>query len=127
MIIIDSDVLIEILDKKSEKGDDALKLVLQSGEEMFITVVALHEVLYGLRKRGKTAKDVLLLPVLSYTKKDAVLSSKVELEAEEKGTPISRTDAMIAAIAMNNEAKLYSFNLKHFNSLKALGLKLFPK
>ena len=126
MIIIDSDVLIEILDKKSEKGDEALKLILQSGEEMFITVIALHEVLHGLRKHGKPAKDVLLLPVLSYTKRDAVLSSKVELEAEEKGTPVGRTDAMIAAITVSNEAKLYSFNVKHFSSLKAFGLKLFP-
>jgi tRNA(fMet)-specific endonuclease VapC len=126
MIIIDTDVLIEILDKKSTKGDEALRLILQSGEDMFITVITLHEVLYGLRKRGKPAKDVLLLPILNYTKRDAILSSKVELEAEEKGTPVSRTDAIIAAITVNNEAKLYSFNLKHFSSLKASGLKLFP-
>lgn len=126
MILIDSDVLIEILDKKSEKGDEALKQILQSGEEIATTVISLHEVLYGLHKYGKPVKEILLLPILNYTKKDAVLSSKIELEAEEKGNQIRRTDAMIAAIAVNNAAKLYTLDLKHFNPLKALGLKLFP-
>ena len=55
-----------------------------------------------------------------------MLSSKIELEAEEKGNPIRRTYTMIAAITINNAAKLYTFDLKHFNPLKALGLKLFP-
>src|SRR4030042_1138005 len=126
MPTIDSDVLIEILDKKSEKGDEALKQILQSGEEIATTVISLHEVLYGLHKYGKPVKEILLLPILNYTKKEAVLSSKIELETEEKGNPIRRTDAMIAAITINNAAKLYTFDLKHFHPLKTLGLKLFP-
>ena len=126
MIIIDSDVLIEILDKKSEKGDEALKQILQSGEEIATTVISLHEVLYGLHKYGKPVKEILLLPILNYTKKDAALSSKIEPETEEKGNPICRTNAMIAAITINNAAKLHTFDLKHFHPLKTLGLKLFP-
>lgn len=126
MITIDTDVLIEILDKKSVKGDEALKHILQSEEEVCTTVINIHEILYGLHKYGKPVKEILLLPVLNYMKKDAVLSSKIELEAEEKGNPIRRTDAMIAAMAINNGAALYTFDLKHFSPLKALGLKLLP-
>ncbi|PIU59884.1 hypothetical protein COS86_01895 [Candidatus Bathyarchaeota archaeon CG07_land_8_20_14_0_80_47_9] len=126
MIAIDTDVLIEILDKKSEKGDEVLKQILQGGEEICITVINMHEILYGLHKYGKPVKEILLLPVLNYMKKDAALSSKIELEAEERGTSIRRTDAMIAAIAINNGAALFTFDLKHFSPLKALGLKLFP-
>jgi tRNA(fMet)-specific endonuclease VapC len=126
MITIGTDVLIEILDKKSEKGDEALKQILQSGEEISTTVINIHEILYGLHKYGKPAKEILLLPVLNYVKKDAMLSSKIELEAEKRGNPIRRTDAMIAAITMNNGTILYAFDLKHFNPLKAVGLKLFP-
>jgi predicted nucleic acid-binding protein len=126
MIAIDTDVLIEILDKKSEKGDEALKQILQGGEEICTTVINIHEILYGLHKYGKPVKEILLLPVLNYMKKDAALSSKIELEAEERGTSIRRTDAMIAAITINNGAALFTFDLKHFSSLKALGLKLFP-
>jgi tRNA(fMet)-specific endonuclease VapC len=126
MIAIDTDVLIEILDKKSEKGDEALKQILQSGEEISTTVINVHEILFALHKYGKPVKEILLLPVLNYMKKDAVLSSKIEFEAEERGNPVRRTDAMIAAIAINNGATLYTFDLKHFNPLRALGLKLFP-
>jgi tRNA(fMet)-specific endonuclease VapC len=126
LIIIDSDILIEILDRKSEIGDQTLKQIIQSGEEIATTVINLHEVLYGLQKYGKPVKELLLLPILSYTKKDAVLASKIELEVEKKGKTSSRTDAMIAAITINHDAKLYTFNIKHFNALQDLGLKLYP-
>ncbi len=126
MIIIDSDVLIEILDKKSDKGDQALKQAIKSADEIATTVISLHEVLYSLHKYAKPVKEILLLPILSYTKKDAVLSSKIELEVEKKGKTVCRTDAMIAAITINNDAKLYTFNLKHFNAFQDLGLKLYP-
>jgi tRNA(fMet)-specific endonuclease VapC len=107
MIVIDTDVLIEILDKKSEKGGDALNRILQSGEEKATTTINMHEILYGLSKYAKPTKETLLLPTLSYTKKDAVLSSRIEFEAEKRGTSIRRTDAMIAAITINNGATLY--------------------
>jgi tRNA(fMet)-specific endonuclease VapC len=126
MITLDTDVLIEILDKKSEKGNEALNQILQSGEKTATTAINIHEILYGLHKYGKPVKEILLLPVLGYVKKDAELSSRIELEAEKKGSPIRRTDAIIAAIAINNEAMLYTFDLKHFSPIKANGLKLFP-
>jgi tRNA(fMet)-specific endonuclease VapC len=125
MIAVDSDVLIEILDKKSEKGAEALKRILASGEEVCTTVISIHEVLFGLHKYGKPVKELLQLPVLNYTKNDATLSSKLELEAEQTGKPIRRTDTMIAAIAINNNAFLFTFDLKHFDPLKPHGLRLF--
>jgi tRNA(fMet)-specific endonuclease VapC len=126
LIIIDSDVLIEILDKKSGKGEQALNQINDSGEEIATTAISLHEVLYGLHKYAKPVKEIVLLPTLSYTKKDALLSSKIELEAAKKGKSICRTDAMIASIAITNDAQLFTFNLKHFNAVADLGLKLYP-
>ncbi len=126
MIILDTDVLIEIFDKKSERGDEALKRILERGEDISITAINLHEILYGLQKYAKPVREVLRLPVLSFTKRDANLSAKIELEADSRGTPIRRTDAMIAAITLNHGASLYTLDLKHFQPLEALGLKLFP-
>ncbi len=125
MIALDSDVLIEILDRKSERGAEALKRILASGEQVCTTVISIHEVLFGLHKYGKPVKELLQLPVLDYTKNDAMLSSKLELETEQTGKPIMRTDTMVAAIAINNHATLYTFNQKHFDPLKPQGLKLF--
>jgi tRNA(fMet)-specific endonuclease VapC len=125
MISLDTDVLIEILDKRSEKGSEALIRILESGEKAFTTAINVHEILYGLHKYGKPVKEILLLPISDFGRKDAELSCKMELAAEKVGSPIRRTDAMIAAIAINNGAMLYTFDLKHFSPIKANGLKLF--
>ena len=125
MIALDSDVLIEILDRKSNKGAEAFKCILSDGDEVCTTVISVHEVLFGLQKYGKPVKELLQLPVLNYTKNDAALSSKLELAAEQTGKPIRRTDTMIAAIAINNNAFLFTFDLKHFDPLKPHGLRLF--
>ena len=125
MIIIDTDVLIEIFDRKSEKGDEALKKLIESGEKISITAITLHEILYSLQKYAKPVKEVLQLPVLDYTKDDAVLAAKIELEMEKTGSAIRRTDAMIAAIAINRGAALYTFGTKCFMQMRSVGLKIF--
>jgi tRNA(fMet)-specific endonuclease VapC len=124
MIILDTDVLIEIFDKKSEIGKEAFRLIQQSRENVAITSINLHEILYGLHKYGKSADEVNQLPVLSYTKADANLSAKMELSVERKGTPVRRTDAIIAAIAITNGASLYTSD-SHFQPFRAMGLQLF--
>jgi len=73
---LDTDVLIEIFDKKSETGDEALKRILERGEDISITAINLHEILYGLQKYAKPVREVLRLPVLNFTKRDANLSAK---------------------------------------------------
>ena len=125
MIIIDTDVLIEIFDKRSKIGEQALNKILQSSENISITAINLHEILYGLQKYAKPVKEIMLLPVLNYIKRDANLSARIELETESRGKPICRTDAMIVAITINNTASLYTLNLKHFKPLEAFGLKIF--
>jgi predicted nucleic acid-binding protein len=55
-----------------------------------------------------------------------VLASKIELEVEKKGKIACRTDAMIAAISINNYAKTVHFNNKHFEVFQGLGLELYP-
>jgi tRNA(fMet)-specific endonuclease VapC len=125
MIVIDTDVLIEIFDRKSLKGDEALNRIIKSGEKISITAINLHEILYGLQKYAKQVREVLQLPVLSYTKEDAILAVRLELEAERRGIAIRRTDAMIAAITINNNASLFTFDVKHFGPMQALGLRLF--
>ena len=76
-MILDSDVVIEILEKKSLKGDEAVKQILSSSEEPCITVITMHEVLLGLYKYGRSLREFLQFPVVNYTKEDAVLSSKL--------------------------------------------------
>ena len=123
MIVVDSDVLIEIIDKKSKEGDEAFRRIAESKDAFSITSITLHEVLYGAIKYKRHIEELLQLPVLDYTKSDAILSAELELKAELKGRKMFRADSMIAAIAINNGARLFTQNKKHFNNVD--GLELF--
>ncbi len=123
MIIIDTDVLIEIFDKNSEKGNLALDELEKSGEDVSITSITLHEILFGHYKINKKIKDIAQINTIEYNKKDAELSARIEYELEKEGKSIPRIDSMIAAIAINRKAKIYTFNKKHFQTIK--DLKLF--
>ncbi|MBN2488294.1 MAG: type II toxin-antitoxin system VapC family toxin [Methanosarcinaceae archaeon] len=124
MILVDTDVLIEIFDRNSEKGDSALKTIEETGEDITLTTLNLHEILFGMYKynaRGKIDK-ILLLDVVDFTKDDANLSAMLELEAERKGKKASRFDAMIAAVAINRGFSLFTFNRGHFEVFENLTL-----
>lgn len=96
---------------------------MNSGDMFCITAINLHEILYGLLKYATPSEYLLQLPVLDYTNEDAKLSAEMEVRAEAKGRKALRTDAMIAAIAVNNNAKLYTNNKSHFEYFD--GLELF--
>jgi len=122
MILVDTDVLIEILDKRSEKGDEALSRIEESGEEVAVSALTMHEVLYGVRRYGKTGTErVQLLEVIPFGRDEAVLSSDIEVKCEMNGRKIPRVDSMIAATAMNSGAKLFTYD-GHFESIEGLAL-----
>jgi len=122
MIIVDTDVLIEIFDRKSERRLQALKLLEQSGEDIAITSLSLHEILYGHFKRKKNIKEVEEMHIIDFTKEDAKVSAKLQNQAERKGKALPTIDAMIAAIVLNRNAKLFTYNTKHFKTIQNLTL-----
>ena len=124
MILVDTDVLIEILDASSKKGDAALKKLEEAGEDITLTSLNLHEILFGLYKYANNSniEKILLLDVIDFTRNDAALSAKLEVKAEKKGNKIPRFDAMIAAIAINSGFKLFTFNIDHFKGFEELEL-----
>ncbi len=80
------------------------------------------EVLYGLIKYAKPSEYLMQLPVLYYSGEDAKLAAELEASSERKGKKLTRIDAMIAAIAIDNNAKLYTSNNKHFEGVNRLAL-----
>lgn len=124
MILVDTDVLIEIFDKNSKKGDAALQRIESEGEDIALTSINLHEILFGLYKyaNSKKAYNIKLLDVVDFTKADAELSAKLEIDAEKKGNKVPRFDAMIAAVAINRGFKLFTFNEDHFKGFEKLVL-----
>ncbi|MCD6247177.1 MAG: type II toxin-antitoxin system VapC family toxin [Candidatus Diapherotrites archaeon] len=127
MILLDTDVLIELMQKGSKRGETIFKKLQSTNEEITTTTINLYEILHGLFKNGdfETATKISDLNILEFTKNDAILAAKMEFKLEKKGTKVARLDCMIAAIAINNSAKLFTLNLKHFKRFETFGLKLF--
>ncbi len=117
--------MIEILDKKSKRGDESAKKLLESGERVGTTSLAVREILYGLAKYGKPTGAVERLPALPFEQSDAKLSSMMEVELQKEGMPAQRTDTVIAAVAINRGARLFTFNSEHFARMARFGLRLF--
>ncbi len=124
MILLDTDVIIEVLDKYSHKGQALMLKLIESGEEYCTSSVNMHEVLYGINKYSKDSRLVLQLLVLGYSKSDSELSAVLELSAERKGKSVPRLDAIVASIAINNGCSLYTLD-EHFEVFTDMGLKLF--
>ena len=123
MIILDTEVVIEVTDKNSDETGQILERLETAGDEVVITSLSLHEILYGFGQYGKERiKGLELLPVLNFEDRDAVMSADIEIAAERRGQDLSRIDAMIAAMAINRKAKLFTFDRKHFENIPDLEL-----
>ena len=115
MILLDTDVIIEVLDKKSDKGQALMLKIIESGEGYCTSSVNMHEVLYGIEKYSKDSRLVLQIPTLVYSKNDSELSAVLELNAERKGKSVPRMGAIVASIAINNGCSLSLYSiLLHF-------------
>ncbi len=124
LILLDTDVIIEVLDKNSDKGKTLMLRIIESGEEYCTSSVNMHEVLYGIEKYSKDSRLVLQIPTLGYGKSDSELSAVLELSAERKGRSVPGMDAIVASIAINNGCSLYTLD-EHFEVFTDDGLKLF--
>ncbi len=117
MLLLDTNVLVEILEKRSKKGEELYSSVIASGEAIGTTAINLHELLYGLKKYAKPVKELLQLPIIDYSRDAALLSAEIEYDMEKNGTPIRRTDTMIAAIAIKGSMHLLTLDTKHFEPI----------
>jgi tRNA(fMet)-specific endonuclease VapC len=124
---LDTTALIEILEKRSKIGEELYSTIIESEESICTTSINLQELLYGLRKFNKPTKELLQLPIVDYSKCAALLSAQIEYELEKNGTPVRRTDSMIAGVAINEMLPLLTLDSKHFDPIakKFSSLKFF--
>ncbi|MHA1258530.1 MAG: type II toxin-antitoxin system VapC family toxin [Candidatus Heimdallarchaeaceae archaeon] len=132
MIVLDSDILIAILDKKTAYGDVIVKFLESINEEKVTTAINLEEVLFSIYKRtGKTKLErnhpLQSLSNIPFTKQDAVLAAEIELIMEKKGIKKPRGDVLIAAIVCRNKGKFITLNKEHFQDIPNLKVIEIPK
>jgi predicted nucleic acid-binding protein len=123
LIIIDTDVLIEISDKRSKKGDQIYQRIISSGDNVAITSITMYEALYSLMKYTKPFHHLFSFHVYVFSNEDAQQAARLEISLEKKGKKIKRTDIMIASTVMNKGATLCTFD-NDFQALEDYGLKI---
>lgn len=118
VILLDTDVLIEV-ERGRQKGLDWLQTV--DGEIALPAVVAL-ELLFGARNGVELDRTIRFLADFDVEELDAHDSSLVrKLVADHVlSSGLGLPDFMIAAQALNRQATLFTFNLKHYRAIPGL-------
>ncbi|MBO8182962.1 MAG: type II toxin-antitoxin system VapC family toxin [Archaeoglobus sp.] len=126
-ICLDTDVLVDIL-RGSQQTVEKIKK-LEEKFDLTTTTINIFELYFGAFKSRKVKKNVKAvdelterLEPLKLTEFSAKISGKIVAELERKGKPIDFRDAMIAGIALENGAVVYTRNVEHFKRVE--GLKL---
>lgn len=125
MRILDTDHCIAILRQKLDLRDH-----VTADEELFITSIAVAELIHGAnraihREDNLTRLEVLFaaLTVLPFDEMAGRRFGYLKAELEEKGESLDELDLQIASIALDHNLPLISNNTKHFRQVKNLKLE----
>jgi tRNA(fMet)-specific endonuclease VapC len=125
---LDTDFLVAILRGKQE----AANAVAELDQEVRSATTAINafELYFGANKSQNKAQNIketqkLLskLEMFPLEHAAAKLAAEISAKLAEEGQPIDYRDAMIAAIAIQNNAVLLTRNLAHFTRIKGLKTK----
>jgi predicted nucleic acid-binding protein len=125
---LDTDLLIAILRGKQE----AYSIVTEIDEETKAATTAINtfEIFFGAHKSSmknenikEAAKLLDRLEVIPLDLPSSRKAAEISAKLAEKGEPIDYRDAMIAAIAIENDLTLVTRNKSHFKRIKNLKLE----
>ena len=125
MIFLDSDTLSYYF-SGNQKIYDKICEVIKNNEKIAITAINVYEILKGFRWRKNKNKEILfnnfLENILVFSINDNVidLAANIYTDLRSNGKTVGDADILIAAIVMNNNGKLITNNMKHYNNIKDL-------
>ena len=127
MIVLDTNVISEVL-RHREASPVTHWFDSQPATELYLCAPVLAELEYGVRRMpasdrqneirlriDRLASDVFLGRVLSFDIPAAVEYGQIVAERERRGRPIAVMDAIIAAIAKSNNARVATRNVRDFD------------
>jgi toxin FitB len=129
MIVLDTNVVSELM--RSDLDANVAKWFAGlAGDSLATTVITVAEITFGLARlphgaRRKRLEDGFLalthpegpLPVLAVQPEDAHLCGSLRANRELIGRPVTLADALIAAIALRQNARLATRNTRDFDAL----------
>ncbi|MDN5358171.1 MAG: hypothetical protein PWP76_14 [Candidatus Diapherotrites archaeon] len=116
MILIDTDVLIEMI-----KGH-----VEPPREPLAITTITLYEFLRGAKDVGAAAEILERdFVILQETPQSIRISARIWQDLKKEGNIVADADIIIAGISIANKVPIWTNNRKHFQQFERYGLKLY--
>jgi predicted nucleic acid-binding protein len=102
-ILLESSAIIEYL-----KGNIYVREILEKAEDFYVSSLSVFEVLLGKVKEDEILDFLSSFKIVSFTKKDSILASKIYKKLKEKGKLIGIMDILISLQALNRELTLVS-------------------
>jgi tRNA(fMet)-specific endonuclease VapC len=129
-VLLDTDILSESLKRRDRRVvSRAINYLAVFGQYTICTITVL-EIVKGWHKLGREDKiqqffdQIAVAEVLTLELSDAELAGRIYADLERTGQPIGLADAIIAAIAIQQNLTLVSGNLSHYQRIQALGYNL---
>jgi predicted nucleic acid-binding protein len=126
LILVDSSVWIDLLSSRPGPGGQELRRLIEDGAPVALTGVIVTEILQGLKRDIKHIENYLslfdLLEAKGFeTDRDAATLFRL---ARSQGVSLTTTDALIATIAVENGAEVFSLDRDFVRMSYLAGLRL---
>ena len=116
MIFLETDVLFELLNKKSSKGDEIFQKLEKSNESFAITSITFYEIVSFFMTSGRQVPAINLLQVYGFSKEDAQKANWNEVRVKKERKRSTFIWFTGTAIVMNKGGILCTMD----NGLKVL-------
>jgi predicted nucleic acid-binding protein len=124
MVVVDSTLWIDFFRGSNESGRAALRQLIRAHQAV-LTGIVLAEVLQGVRSEQESISvrdQFFSIAYFETTKETWTEAGSLSAELRRKGLTIPLTDLIIAALAMEHDAEVFTTD-PHFEKIP--GLKLY--
>ena len=134
MIHLDTSVLSAAFRRKAPSQTDTtvarqLERLVGSGEAVGIPGIVLQEILSGIREPAlfRRLKDDLVrgYPIVTANTGDHIMAAEIATTCREAGVAVASIDALIAALAINSRAQLFTLDADFTRIARHSALRLF--
>ena len=118
-LIIDSDVIIDFLRRRSDVSLDALTRF-----RCHITAITLYEIqsaaIRSERQAKQFAQALQYTTILPFDAEAAIQAAELGRELRQQGQPIGLPDTLIAGICLSRDMPLLTRNVRHYQRISGL-------
>lgn len=126
MILVDTSVWVNFLNSNRGPAGDELERLIRANAQLALAGVVVTEVLQGLKRDVAEVTRLLSLWPLVEPKGFATYAAAggIFRQARQRGLTISTVDALLAALAIEHQAALFTLD-KDFGRLEFAGFQLY--